>query len=359
MRHNCKIYSSDTPQVVNKVLMDKWGISLFRFARVFAVSPADLFLLRNEYPFSSKEINAIKRNLKAMQDDLIYRGRFILGITNKLWESPNKGMTDEELIKHMRLERFFKEYVHNHEEAIGYAAKICLQGKRGSGINRKSIIALGWGNLISGKSRRMDWKMLGDLYYWLWENVADYGFYNKLKPSYGIEEYLRHQYIRHRWTRGEVLEKAGLKIREVFHFVSNLISYQFMGGQEDYLKNKLSLTWSEFPKFFMNFIIDYYLAGREGLTIFFRDQSLADPGYKFLDVRLQKKVGSKSVIRYLKWLLPRGVEFLKDQELPYKSSEIGEYLSYAASLFVEHRINLKHPTPLIIFPDRSFFSTSF
>ena len=158
-----------------------------------------------------KKLSAIKRNLKAMQDDLIYRGRLILGITNKLWESPRKSMSDEDLIKHMRLERFFKEYIHNHEEAISYASKMSLQGKRGGGINHKSIIAVGWGNLISGKSRRMDWQMLGDLYYWFWGKVCDYSFYNKLKPSEGIEEYLRHQYIRYRWTRGEVLEKAGLK----------------------------------------------------------------------------------------------------------------------------------------------------
>ena len=349
----------DSPQKVHKLLIDKWGISLFRFAQVFAVSPADLILLRNDYPFSTKELSAIKHNLKTMQDDLIYRGRLILGITNKLWESPRKAMSDEDLIKHMRLERFFKEYIHNHEEAIIYASKMSLKGKRGGSINHKSIIAVGWGNLISGKSRRMDWQMLGDLYYWFWGKVSDYKFYNKLKPSEGIEEYLRHQYGRYRLIQREVPEKAGLNIRAALRIVSALLSHQFMGNHKEYIKKELSLSESEFPKFFMNFIVDYFLAGPEGLTIFSRDQAIADPGYKFLDIRLQKAIVSKSVILFIKWMFPRGIGDLKDPELPYRSSEIREYLSYAASLFVEHRISLKRPVPLIIFPDRSFFSTSF
>lgn len=350
----------DSPKNVNAILMDKWRISLFRFAQVFAVSPADLILLRNDYPFSVKEISAIRRNLKAMQDDLLHRGRLILEITNKVRESPRKNMSNEDLIKHMRLERFFNEYIHNHEEAASYASRMSLQGKRGGGINRKSIIAVGWGNLISGKSRRMDWQMLGDLYYWFWRKVSDYGFYESLKPSEGIEEYLRHQYIRYRWTRGEVLEKSGLKnLRAAFGLVSVLLSHQFKRGQEEYLRNKLSISESEFPKFFMNFFIDYFLAGLEGLTIFSRDQAIADPGYKFLDVRLQKPVGSKSVAHFLKWMFPQGISDLEGQELPYRSSEISEYLSYAADLFVGHGISLKRPVPLIIFPDRSFFSTRF
>jgi len=353
------IQSEDSPQKVHEILVSKWRIGLFRFAQVFAVSPADLALLRNDYPFSTKELSVIKHNLKAMQHDLIYRGRLILGITNKLWESPRISMSDEDLIKHMRLERFFKEYIHNHEEATRYASKMSLQGKRGGSINHKSIIAVGWGNLISGKSRRMDWQMLGDLYYWFWGKVSDYSFYEKLKPSDGIEEYLRHQYIRYRWTRGEVLKKADLNMRAVLRLVSALFSHQFWGGHKEYIKKTLSLSESELPKFFMNFVINYYLAGLEGLTIFSRDQAIADPGYKFLDVRLQKTVVSKSVILFSKWMFPRGIGDLKNPELPYRSSEIREYLSYAASLFVEHRISLKRPTPLIIFPDRSFFSTSF
>lgn len=354
------IQSEDSPQKVHQLLINKWGIGLFRFAQVFAVSPADLIMLRNDYPFSAKELSTIKHNLKAMQADLIYRGRLILGITNKLWESPRKSMSDEDLIKHMRLERFFKEYIKNHEDAISHASKMSLQGKRGGRLNQKSIIAVGWGNLISRKSRRNDWQMLGDLYYWFWGKVCDYPYYNKLKPPEGIEEYLRHQYIRYRWTQRAVLEKADSKsFLATLKLLSALFSYQFMGNHKEYIKKKLFISESEFPKFFMNLIIDIYLAGIEGLTIFASDQAIADPGYMFLDIKSQKKVISKSVLHFIKWMFPRGIVDLENPELPYRSSKIREYLRYAVSLFDENRISLKQPVPLIIFPDKSFFSTSF
>lgn len=360
MSHKPSILASDAPRVVNDVLMKEWGVSLFKFAQVFAVSPADQILLRSNYPFSSRELRAIKRNLAAMQNCLLTRGRSISEITNRIMDPPNKVTSDEELIKRMRLEGFFEKFVHGHEKAIRYATKISLQGKRGGAINQKSIIALGWGNLISCKSRRMDWKTLGDLYYWLWEKVAGHKFYRPIKPSDGIEEYLRHQYIRHRWTQEGVLENAGLKgIGSVIKFLGTLLSHQFMGDHEDYLENKLALPRSRFPKFFMNLFIETVLAGREGLTLFSPNQSLADSGYKFLDLEQGKRVGNRMIYRALAWMIPDESEFSKRQELPYKDTEISEYLRYAANLYTEHGISLKRPAPLIIFPDRSFFSTSF
>ena len=351
-----------SPEEVNNCLLEKWGISLFKFAQVFAVSPADQFLLRTDYPFSSKEIKTIKHHLKAMQGDLIYRGRLIQRITSKFLESPTKSMTDEDLIKHMRLEGFFKEYIRKHEEVIRWAAKVSLHNKKGSRINKKTIIALGWGNLIAGKSRRMDWAMLGELYYWLWEKVSGYGFYREWKPSYGIEEYLRHQYVRYRWTRGDLFDGLGLRKIEIPGFMSKLFSHQFGGDQADLLKKKLSLAPSEFPKFFMNLIVDSFLARREGLTLFSRDQSLADVKYLFLNPRLLNGVVGKVLFRLLKkhgMLLP-GAEFLKDgKEISYKFTEIGKYLKYAADLYLENGISLRHPKPLIIFPDKSVFPTSF
>jgi len=360
MRHSPSILVSDSPRAVNDILIKKWGVGLFRFAQVFAISPADQIILRNDYPFSSRELEVIKRNLSTMQNTLIKRGRSILDITNRLNDRHSKALSDEELIKHMRLERFFGEYIRNHEKAISYSSRMSLQGKRGGGINQKSIVAVGWGNLISGKGRRMDWAMLGDLYYWVWGKVGSHQHYRKLKPSEGIEEYLRHQYIRHRWTGGQPLERAGLKnFRDVINILGTLISHQFIGGREEFLEKNLALSSSEFPKFFMNLFIDYYLAGREGLTLFARDQALADPGYKFIDLLQGRKVGNKLFLRSLEWMFPRGAEDLETIELPYKDTEIAEYLSYAARLYIENRIKLRHPVPLIIFPDRSFFSTCF
>lgn len=66
MRNTIKINASHSPKEANEILVSTWGISLFKFAQVFAVSPADLFILRNDYPFSSKEIKTVRHNLKAM-----------------------------------------------------------------------------------------------------------------------------------------------------------------------------------------------------------------------------------------------------------------------------------------------------
>jgi hypothetical protein len=355
------IQPEDTPQKVNNLLVARWGISLFKFAQVFAVSPVELFLQKTDYPFNYQEIKAIKHNLYKMRDDLLKRGRFILKITQRLKESPFKEMSDDELIKHMRLERFFKEYIHRHEIAMRYAEKICLQGKRGGGINKKSIIAVGWGNLVSEKSRRIDWEMLGDLYDWFWERVAPYKFYNKLKPSYGIVEDLRLQYNRHRWAGGAgnfLFDKLKIKKSEVTEFSSNFLFNQFIGGKENYLMDMLPITWDKFPKFFMNIIIDFSLTLFDGLALFSKDQSFADQGFLFLYI-WQQKMAAKSIGPDLNKKSPSEVEIFKGAEIPYGASEIGDYFNYAIKLFLDHKVDLGNPPPLIIFPDKSYFSTSF
>lgn len=78
------IQPEDAVQKVNNLLVDKWGISLFKFAQVFAVSPVELFLRMSDYPFTVQEIRSIKRNLRKMQNDILKRGRYILKITDKL-----------------------------------------------------------------------------------------------------------------------------------------------------------------------------------------------------------------------------------------------------------------------------------
>lgn len=353
------IRSEDAPQKVNTLLVDKWGIGLFRFAQVFAVSPVDQFLMRTNYPFSHQEIKAIKRNLKKMGDDLLKRGRLILKITERLKQTPVKETSDEELIKHMRLERFFKEYIRRHRIALRYLEKVSLQGKRGSGINKRTIIALGWGNLISESSHRIDWKTLGNLYDWLWERVAPYEFYKELKAPSGLEEDLRHQYNRYRWPGGTInflVEKLKIPENQVFEFILNFILHQFFGGKEIYFKGKI--TADEFPKLFLNFLIDAFLGSREGLTLFSKNQSLADPMFLFLYFRLQKMVG-EDLFPNLKGKNPPGVIFSKDADWPYKASEIDEYFNVAINLFLDHKVELGNPPPLIIFPDKSSFSTGF
>ena len=157
MRNVVNLSIELSPKEVNNRLIDKWGIGVFRFAQVFAVSPIEMFMQRSSYPFTVREIKEIRRTLKKMRDTLFRGARHIREITEKLLEAPGKEISDDELAKEMRLGGYFKKYVHKHEILTRYVEKICLQGKRGVQINRKSIIAIGWGNLVSQGKRRISY----------------------------------------------------------------------------------------------------------------------------------------------------------------------------------------------------------
>ncbi len=237
MRRNPKISASDLPQVVNNVLINEWGISLFRFAQVFAVSPLDLILQKNSYPFSGREIREIKRLTGKMKADLLKGGRQIRKITKILWDVPEELLSDKELLKEMHLEEFIDKYIHRFDVAIRYIEKISFQGGRGVGLNKKSIIAVGWGFLVSQERRRIDWKLLSELYEWFWDRVSRNKHYADLKPVSGLEEYLRHQYNVHRWPGGAfVYLCTNLKIskeEEVLPFLTNLYVQRTVGGKEE------------------------------------------------------------------------------------------------------------------------------
>ena len=172
-----KLHIELSPKELNGHLLQKWGISLFRFAQVFAVSPIELFLQKSSYPFADKEMKEIKRTLKRMQDCLFKGGRRIREIINPPLKMPVNEISNDELVKEMHLQDFVKEYVHKREIFTRYVEKSSLQGKRGVGLNKKSIIAVGWGNLVYQEKRRIDWKLLGYLYEWFWNKVCSYKYY--------------------------------------------------------------------------------------------------------------------------------------------------------------------------------------
>jgi hypothetical protein len=361
MKATDKIFLGDAPKDVNDLLLNKWGISLFRFAQVFAVSPVDQFLMRTDYPFSRQEIKAIRRNLKKMGDDLLERGRFVLRMTQRLGESPIKELSDDQLIKHMGLGEFFNDYIRRHRVALRYCEKVSLQGKRGSSINKKTIIAIGWGNLVSEEDRRINWKLLAQLYDWLWAQVASHKFYNELRPPDSLEEYLRKQYDRYRWAGGVadfIYKKLKVKKTEAFAFFTNFILHQFFGGKEDYLKGKLPISPDQFPKLFQNVIIYAYLAAHEGLTLLSKDQSLADPDFLWLYFRLIRLADENFSFNIGEEILSE-LGLSKDAPWPFKSSEIGEYIDLAIKIFLDNKVDLRSPRPLIIFPNKSHFPTSF
>jgi len=331
---------------LNNRLKEKWGISLFKFAQVFAVSPIEIFFQRSSYPFSDKDIREIKHTLKKMEDSLLKGARSIRKITDKLEEKPAKKVSDAELMKEMRLDGFLNEYVHKYERLIHFE-KAWLLGKPGVGMNKKSIVAVGWGNLVSEGNRRIDWKELARLYEWFWERVGPYDFYAEMEPPPGLEEYLKHQYHDHRWVSGAinyVAEKLRIPKNEFETFVHNIFIQRMAGGKEDYLKDKLGLPEDQFARLFKNLIIDAYLASVEGVTLLAPDQSYADPFFIAMQVWLAKS---------------KNENLFPSAEMPYKGTQIEDYIQFALKLYSDHNVALAELPPLIIFPNRSHFGTCF
>jgi hypothetical protein len=354
-----RIRPSDTPQQVHCLLLEKWGISLFKFAQVFAVSPLDLILQKNSYPFSGKEIREIKRLTNKMRADLLKSGRQMRRMTKILWDVPEEGLSDKELIKEMHLEEFIDKYIHRFEVAIRYLERTSFQGGRGVGINKKSIIAVGWGYLVSQERRRIDWKLLSELYEWFWYRVCRHKYYGDLRPVPGLEEYLRHQYNVHRWAGGAFdYLCANLKIskeEEVLPFLTNLYVQRTVGGKEEYFKDKLPMSEAKLKKLFLNLNIESSLARTDGLTLFSEDQSLADSCFLFFFIWLAKSAGTPNMPLLTPDSLSVGIH-LEGADDPFANTQIGDYMGIALKYFLDHGINLSELPPLIIFPDKACFS---
>lgn len=355
--HFAGIGASDSPQMVNEILADKWNVSLYKFAQVFAVSPMEMILQRNDYPFSGKEIKEIKHIIGKMQANLLKEGRRIRRITKVIWDLPEEKVSDEQLIKEMHLEEFIEKYIHRFEVATRYVEKVSFQGGRGAGLNTKSIIALGWGNLVSDGHRRIDWRLLGQLYEWFWNRVGSFKRYAELKPVDGLEEYLRHQYNAHRWAGSAldyVCEKLEASEAEILTFIMNLFLQRLVGGKEDYFRDRLPLSDAKFKCLFMNLIVDAYLTKVEGLTLFAKDQPLADPYFAFFDIWLAKNSGKIGLPNLLEQDLPIGFR-IGEAEDPYVNTQIDEYRALAFKLYLEQKSDITELPPLIVFPDKTIF----
>jgi hypothetical protein len=352
------ISPEDSPKTVNNLVSGKWGVSLFRFAQVFAVSPLDLILQKNSYPLSIKDIREIKHVVGKMRADLLRGGRRIRRITEFLWDVPEDKISDVELIKEMHLEEFFSKYIHRFEVAARYLEKTSFQGGRGVGINKKSIIATGWGFFASQARRRVDWKLLSKLYEWFWCRVRPYKYYADLRPVYGLEEYLRHQYNVHRWVGG-AFEYISRKLRisegEILPFITNIFIQRIVGGREDYFRDKLPLSEAEFKRLFLNLQIEAYMVSTDGLTMFSENQALADPYFLFFRLWLAKLAGKTIINPKASESLPMGLS-IKGADDPFAKTQIGDYMGIALKYFVDQKVDLSELPPLIIFPDKTCFS---
>ena len=143
-----------------------------------------------------------------------------------------------------------------------------------------------------------------------------------------------------------------------------LYSVSIFSGEDH--RNLILFRWAEgripddeIPRLLINLLTSAALAESEGLTIFSPRGPFADPSFDFLYMFLRAMVE--------KDVLPEPDEiarfaqkiYTKPGELPLEGTEVNDNFRYAVDIYLSHKANLKNLPPMIIFPDRSYFSTGF
>ncbi len=345
-----------SPKEVDNILSDKWGIRLFKFAQVFAIAPIDFLVQKRNEPFTFEEIKEIRSTINKMKEDIFKGVRKIDKLMNKAGGLPISNRSDSELLKEKAIRNFWLDYVLPRELILFFFERTCQLGKRGMGLNKKSIISVGWGILIAGSGHRIDWKLLGDLYFWFWERICQFSFYEEWSPTDGIEDYLKTQYHRYRF-RGSlenfILEKLPLAgeghEKDDFDLWMRLIIYKWANGK---------ITEKEMPRLILNLALDWITAGNEGLTILSPIGSFADSSFQYLHLWLKRKV-NKDLIFTQPEIPEFAKELFMDTEPPFQGTDLGDYFLFAANLYLAHTKNLNELDPMIIFPDRTYYCPSF
>jgi len=355
-----RIKIEDSPREVNDLLVEKWGISLFRFAQAFAVSPLDLVLQKPSYPVSLQEIRKAHSSLmkvwKAIEDDARHFSCFMDKLSRPTMP---RVFSTEEFRKETGIEDFRLRYFLPRLWII-LVLELNRGARQGIGLNKKSIIALSWCNQISNSGKRIDWKLLGDLYDWFWQKVEGYDYYREWDPGQGIEDYLKNQFHRYRWPgdTNKYLESIdSLTESETFGFFFKLFLLRWWKVKIKYPIDKLPITNKELPRFIRNFTINIFMGESEGLSLFSKQGSLADSSYFYLNSWLRQTVNGNCLPPYDDSVSRMIEAITKAWGLPYEGSEVGEYIQYAARLYLDHKADLKNLPPMIIFSDRSYFST--
>lgn len=356
-----RIKIEQSPKEVNDRLLERFGISLFRFAQAFAVSPLDLVLQKPRYPVSLQEIRAARTSMKKAWDAIEEDGRRFSSLMDKFNEEPTGDFSREAFYKEKGIEDFRLKY---------YLPRLWLVlvlefnrgARQGIGLSKKSIIAIGWCNQIANGGQKIDWTLLCDLYDWFWQRVAPYDYYREWDPGKGIEDYLKNQFHRYRWVgdTDKYLENVvSMTDAKLAGFVFKLFLLRWRETKIKYPIEELPITNKELPRFIRNFLINTFLGKSEGVSLFAKNGSLADPAFYYLYDWLRKIVkddillaGTESISRMLEPLI----------KLPgpaYEGTEVGAFIDYASSLYLDNKVDLKNLPPLIIFPDKKYYSPAF
>jgi hypothetical protein len=193
-----KLFYELSSEEMNDNIVQRWGVSLFRFAQVFAMCANDSddpLQLPGRYIIRKDKILRKKRLLLALKKELLKR---IPGIDAAGWDLQHEGpWTEDEVIRFAKLETFFEQYFNPLlEETIN--AENEYRPRQGPRIADRSLLAAAWGGLIDQSGRQMDWDLQADLFEWFWLKLKDHAFYKRLEPPEDLVNYLTVQFHRHK-----------------------------------------------------------------------------------------------------------------------------------------------------------------
>lgn len=289
------IASDDNPELANRILLDTWGISIFRFAQVLATCVGDWLQLPEQFNITKDKLLRKRRLLLALGKHIIKQVKEIESITS----IGDQSHMEDEFFKAYMLEDFFKGYL-NPRLARTIERENCYKPHQGAHITKKSILAASWGSLVYRDGQRMNWSLLADVYEWFWERLDSCPYYASIKPPDDLVNYLTVQYHRHK------------KEADSVHCVK---SY----GQKDFL------------------------------TIFASKRAFVDRAYAYVDSILESMHGKRKMPINLPW----------DHEVAFAGSDLADYFHFALCLYRKYGKRPVRRSPLIIFPDRSWFSADF
>jgi hypothetical protein len=247
-------------------------------------------------------LNITKEKLRRQRKLLLALKKYLFKRLNEIESVTfivDKNLSEERFIKRYKLNDFFKEYF-DPLLARTKEDEDTFKPRQGAHIVKRSILAAAWGSLIYQNGQRMNWALLADLYEWFWAKFNNFPYYRSIKPPDDLVNYLTVQYHRHKED-------------------SDCIYCVETYGQT------------------------------ESLTIFASHAAFVDRGFVYVDDILENMHGKKEIPRNLPW----------EHELAFEGNDLAEYLRFSLSLFKKYGTPTIHKSPLIIFPDKSRFSTEF
>jgi len=285
--------------------LKKGGISLFKFAQLFAACAADWHTLPPKYRRTKGKILKRKRSLVALKTSIIKRiSDYEEAETFPSWVDRN--MSEAEIIKRCWLDPFFNNYFNPRMETTIELEKRYKPQRGRPPINRKSLLAATWGRLKYQCGHKIEWKLIADLYEWFWERLKDYDYYENMKSTEDPVNYFPVQFHRHKNRDMSIYYGRYAKYDDISVFANN-------GSSVDYRFS------------YMFFIL-----------------------YNALDKKLRPPISYNDYR-----------ELAKHEYPPYDHSEteMDHYYHKVLEHYLEMGVKTEHMPPLIMFPDKSFFST--